>query len=160
MLSVLHCKVLCGDTTYEVLKWFDVPNLYMIACTITRGRSRGRGVLGIRTSPPPPFGRPLNFIKGGKTLPTCAQMHRILVVNSYPDSPPPFFFFFFFFYEILYMPLITYISQYVPEMKKKSITLNISKHLFRQLTVYLFKSIRISADSFAMHLPSYWSSFY
>ena len=142
MLSVLHCKVLCEDTTYEVLKWFNVPNLYMITCTITRGRSRGRGVWGVRTTPPPPFWETPKLHKGG------INVAHILVVNCYPDSPPPFFFFLFFFIRNpVYAP--DNLHQSVCSCnEKKSITLNISKHLFRQLTVHLFKSIRISADSF------------
>ena len=40
--------------------------------------------------PPPPFGGPPNFIKREKTSRACAQIHSVLVLNSYPDPPPPF----------------------------------------------------------------------
>ena len=42
---------------------------------------------GSRT--PPPFGGPPNFIKREKMLRACARISRVLVLNSYPDSPPP-----------------------------------------------------------------------
>ena len=49
-----------------------------------QGRIKGGGG-GIGGRNAPPFRGPLNFIKRGKTLRTCVQRHRILVVNSYLD---------------------------------------------------------------------------
>ena len=40
--------------------------------------------------PPPRFEGPPNFIKREQILCACAQIQRILVVNSNPDPPPPF----------------------------------------------------------------------
>ena len=66
-----------------------------------RGGSR-EGVLGVLTPPPPPpFGVPPNFIKREKTPRACARKHRVLVLNSYPDSPLS---------EILYLPLYLSVS--------------------------------------------------
>ena len=58
------------------------------------GPIQNGGVLEVRT--PPPFGGPSNFIKREKRR-MHAQMHHILVDNSYPDPPLS---------EILYPPLI------------------------------------------------------
>ena len=49
--------------------------------SLSRGGSRGGGVLGVRT-PPPPLGDPQTSYRGKK----CHG----LVLNSYPDPPPPF----------------------------------------------------------------------
>ena len=82
-----------------VILFKDLAKISPLPIPHTRqGRIQGGGrVLRVRT-PPPPFGRPPNFkIKRGKTLRACAQIHRILVLNCYPNPTP--------LSEILYPPL-------------------------------------------------------
>ena len=55
----------------------------------------GPGGPGGPGPPPPPFfggggGGSPNFIKRGKTSRACTQIHRVLVLNSYPNPPSAF----------------------------------------------------------------------
>ena len=55
---------------------------------VSRGGSMGGGgVLGVRI--PPFWSTPKLHKKGKKTLHACVRLHRVLVLNSYPDPPPP-----------------------------------------------------------------------
>ena len=70
----------------EILQYFYVLCIY-------RGGSKRGGPGGNPTF----WGMP-NFIKREKTSHTCTRKRRVLVLNSYRDTPPPS--------EILYPPLI------------------------------------------------------
>ena len=81
-MSFQRYQVLCNRS--------DGVSTREIRCGAIQGR--------IRTSPPPPFGGPPNFIKRNKTSRVCAQKRRVLVLSIYPDPPPPLS-------KILYPPL-------------------------------------------------------
>ena len=87
--------VVCFDLLH--LSLLSERSINRISTLCFRGGSRGGGVLGVRTTPPPPFGGPPNFIKRGKMARACARKLHVLVLNSYPDPPP--------LSEILYPPL-------------------------------------------------------
>ena len=46
-------------------------------------------ILNTPPPPPPPFWGIPKLHKEGKKSRVCTQMHRVLVVNSNPDTPPP-----------------------------------------------------------------------
>ena len=53
------------------------------------GAEPGGGGGSRRSGPPSPFGVPPDLLDREKTPRAYVQIHRILVVNRYPDPPPP-----------------------------------------------------------------------
>ena len=110
MLWALHSTGLIVTDCF--LKPFIYFSLWQSNLHLRGGSRRGGGALRGQDPHPTP---PRNVNKRGKTLRTCTQMQRILVVNSYLPPPP--------LSEILYPPLhliLIFIYTYSVNMKEKA----------------------------------------
>ena len=73
-----------------ILLFCNIASLHhcTVAVSCHSGADPGGAVLGVR-NPPPPLPFLGDFKIDGKMSHACAQMERVLVLNSYPDAPFP-----------------------------------------------------------------------